>query len=166
MALARAAQEEFSLEQVLFIPANVSPLKKASDLLPLDLRLELLRKALKGRPGYKIDLCEVKRGGRSYTVDTLRRLRRKYGRSTMLYFICGADTVRRLSRWKSPREVLKLCRFAVANRPGYPRLARVRPGIVSFEMAPVAVSSSSIRRRLPAGRQACYGGFSSKRRKK
>lgn len=150
MALADAACRELSLDRVLFIPTHVSPLKKASDLLPLSLRLGLLRAALKGRRRYRLELCEVRRGGTSYTVDTLRYLRRKLGAETVLFFICGADTVKRLSRWKSPRKVLQYCRFVAANRPGEARV-RVRPGILALEMPPVDVSASEIRRRLRRG---------------
>lgn len=150
LALAEAARRELSLERVLFVPTHASPLKKASGLLPQELRVALLRAALKGRPGFRLDLCEIRRGGTSYTVDTLRQMRRRFGRRASLYFICGADAVRRLSRWKSPREVLKLCRFVAANRPGQPRV-RVRPGVLGLEMPPMAVSASDVRRRIRAG---------------
>lgn len=144
--LAEAAREELHLDRVLFVPAGVSPFKKSSDLMPLKKRLGLLKKAIAGKPAFKIDLCEVEREGPSYTVDTLRHLKKKLGRKTMLYFLCGADAARGLSRWKSPGEVLQLCRFAVANRPGY-RRPKFRPGMVQFQMPPEAVSSTAIRRR-------------------
>lgn len=150
LALAEAARRELSLERVLFVPTHVSPLKKAADLLPPDVRIDLLRAALKGKRGFCLELCEVRRGGTSYTIDTLRQLRRRFGGSVSFYFICGADAVRRLSRWKSPREVLQLCRFVAANRPGQPRV-RVRPGVLGLEMPPVAVSASAIRRRIRTG---------------
>ncbi len=147
LALADAAREELSLDRVLFIPTHTSPLKNASDLLPLKLRVELLRAALKKRPGCRVDLTEARRGGTSYTVDTLKVLKRRFGRRSVLYFICGSDTVKRLSRWKSPRKVLQLCHFLAANRPGEPRV-RVQPGISALEMPPIAISASIIRRRM------------------
>jgi nicotinate-nucleotide adenylyltransferase len=132
---------------VFFVPACVSPFKKKSDLMPLRERLRLLRAALKGHPAFKLELCEIRRPGPSYTVDTLRLLKKRFGPQSTLYFICGADTLCGLSRWKSPRKVLQLCRFAVANRPCYSRPKRVRPGMVYFQMPPAAVSSTKIRRK-------------------
>lgn len=152
LALAESARREFGLDRVLFVPTHLSPMKKAAELLPAALRLRLLRVALKGRKGFALELCELRRKGTSYTVDTLRFLRRRWGRSTSLYFICGADALRRLSRWKSPREVLQLCRFIAANRPGQ-ALPKPRARVLVMAMPACRISASQVRRRWRRGQR-------------
>jgi nicotinate-nucleotide adenylyltransferase len=136
-----------NLHQVIFVPSHQTPLKKKETLLPARLRLSLLERAVKRHAKFSVSATEVRRKGVSYTVDTLRALRKKYGRRAQLYFLAGADSVKNFSRWKSPSEVLKLCRFVVLTRPG----SRLRPKDKRFlwlPMPPVDISSSDIRKKL------------------
>lgn len=164
LALARQAMAELNLDRVLFMPSRVTPLKNASTLLPLALRVALLRRALRGRRGFELSLLEARRPGISYTVDTLRALKRRHPDAT-LYFLTGADSVRTFARWKEHAAIPKLCRFVVCSRPGFRACPCLPAGGRPGRRAPRAagpffhlpidapdVSSSAVRARLAAGR--------------
>ena len=155
LALASYAVSELNLDKVFFVPAHQNPLKKMevrhAALLPSSLRMSLLRKAIRGTPKFSVSDIELKRKGISYTVDTLRFFNRKFGKKTQLFFLAGADQLKNFSRWKSPEEVLKLCRFVVATRPGS-RLSTGDKRILRMPMPPIDISSSDIRKKLNSPR--------------
>jgi len=72
LLVAQAAVEEVGLERLFFVPAAQSPFKPESHPAPAAERLRLLRLALAGKSNYEIDEQEIKRGGISYTIDTVR----------------------------------------------------------------------------------------------
>ena len=159
--LAEFALSEFNLDKVYFVPSHRTPMKKG-DLLPVPVRLRCLREALRGKKRFAVSDEEVRRGGTSYTVDTLRAFKKKFGKGATLYFLAGADNAKNLSRWKSPAEVLKLCRFTILTRPGSSMDARRLPAgtclpdrqgqVLQAAFPALDVSSSQVRRRLKAGR--------------
>jgi len=151
LRLAECALEEFGLERVIFVPAYQAPLRPTRPSLGVGFRLRLLRLALKGHKRFSISLCEIRRKGVSYTVETLRYFRKKFGAKTVLYFLTGMDALASLPRWKRRNEIFKLCRFVVAERPGYAR-PRTKDPVVFLPMDPMPVSSSEIRDRIKAGR--------------
>lgn len=150
LKLAEFALSEFNLDKVYFVPSNTTPLKKG-DLLPTPVRLRCLREALKGKKQFAVSTEEIDRGGTSYTVDTLKAFKKKYGKGSVLYFLAGADNAKNLSRWKSPAKVLNLCRFTILSRPGAAR-SKTPPNVLWAAFPALNVSSSEVRRRLKAGR--------------
>jgi nicotinate-nucleotide adenylyltransferase len=150
LKLAAFARSELNLDRLVFVPSRQSPIKPKADLLPAWLRVRLLRQAIAKRPGLSVSLCEMKRATPSYTVHTLRYFRKKFGPAAVLYFIAGADTLTDFSRWKSPAEVLKLCRFVVASRPGF-SFKKTRWPFIWMPWQMIAVSSTVIRKRLRRG---------------
>lgn len=158
LKLAEFARAEFNLDKVYFIPSHRTPLKKDRELLPAPVRMACLRGALRKKKGFAVSSEEVRRGGTSYTVDTLKSFRRLLGPKTVFYFLAGADAARNLSLWKSPSEVLKLCRFTILSRPGSrPKVENARrlPAgrqVLWAAFPALKVSSSDIRRRLAQGR--------------
>lgn len=119
LAIAREALNKFGLTGVIFIPAALPPRKTARGLAAPSHRLEMLRLALDGRPECEISDLELKRGGRSYTIDTVRELRESAGGNRRMYLIIGADNLLDISGWKGIEELVKLCRFIVVTRPGF-----------------------------------------------
>lgn len=149
--MAQAACEELGLARVHFIPAAQSPLKPGSQPAPAAARLRLLRLALAGRANCVIDEQEVRRGGVSYTVDTLRDYRARFPGAELFYLI-GADHVALLPKWREPAELARLARFVVIPRPG--ETPQPLPPPFRGEVLrgfPVGVSSSQIRERVRAG---------------
>src|SRR6185503_19834502 len=92
LLVAQAACEEFNLNRLFFIPAAQSPLKPERVPAPAELRLRMLRLALAGETNYEVDDQEIRRGGPSYTIDTVRAYRQRHPKST-LFYIVGADHV-------------------------------------------------------------------------
>ena len=151
LSLAKFAFSELNLDRLYFVPSCQPPLKSAKDLLPAALRLRLLEKATKLYPQFHVSDCEIRRGGKSYIVDTLKYFRQKYGKSERIYFITGMDALENIARWKSPEKIFKLCRFVAATRPGHSARKTEYPvTILPFEA--LEISSSEIRKRLKAGK--------------
>lgn len=151
LKLAHEAFTQLNLSEIVFVPAAQSPFKESQALLPAWLRLKLLRKALRPYPYFKISTCEIERRGVSYTVDTLRQLRKLYPAGAVLYFLAGADVLARLHEWKSKDELLRSCRFVVADRPG--RVAKRSPrSVLRLPLNALNVSATQIRRLARKGR--------------
>lgn len=148
LKLATEALSELNLDRVVFVPSGQNPLKKAKGLLPASERLARLKKMMHGRPRFSIDDRELKRSGPSFTVDTLREFQKEFGERAQLYFLAGADTLKDFKCWKSPAEILRLCRFAVFSRPGV-SLKNAPTGMIQVPMDAVDISSTQIRKRAP-----------------
>jgi nicotinate-nucleotide adenylyltransferase len=140
--LARHAREALGLDEVWFMPCSRSADGKS--LAPGALRLRWLNKALLGESGLKASDLELKRGGISRTIDTLRELR-TLGPALKLTLLLGADQARRLPRWKEAARIPALARVVVFRRPGIP--AKLPKGLRCRTLrAPMFdVSSSEIR---------------------
>jgi nicotinate-nucleotide adenylyltransferase len=150
MRLAHAALSELDLNKLIFVPAGRPAFREKGALLPAALRVKLLKRAIRGERRFEVSACEMNRPGASYTVDTIKHFKKKFGAEATLYFLCGADTLRHFSRWKSPAEVLKLCRLVAATRPGH-RPGRLPKGAFFMPFEALRVSSTGIRRRLRRG---------------
>jgi len=153
LLVAQAAIEELGLDRLFFIPAAQSPFKPDSRPAPPAERLRLLRLALAGRTDCEIDDQEVRRGGVSYTIDTLRDYRGRFPKAELFYLI-GADHAGRLAEWRATDELARLAQFVVIPRPGErpaafppPFRGRILNGF------PLAVSSLQIRARLKTGQR-------------
>src|SRR6187399_2468746 len=99
IALARACQQQAKLDEVWFVPTAIQPLKQHGPQAPNAARVEMLRLAIEGNDSWRVCTLEVDRGGRSYTVDTLRQLREELPEAK-LFFLMGADVIRDVPRWK------------------------------------------------------------------
>ena len=137
MGVAEKAAAEYGLSKVLVVPAHVSPFKTMGPA-PFDdeLRWRLVQIACEGHPLLEPCDIELRRGGVSYTIDTVREVKARYP-DAELFFIVGEDSVAGLPQWRNYAELTKLCRFV-----SFPR---------TWE------SSTEIRRRLEAG--ATMGGL-------
>lgn len=159
LLLADAAMHQLQLAQVVFMPAKQPPHKLDDAITPLEARVAMLERALRGRPAFVISMLEAERAGPSYTVDTLRELRHDLPTRTEIFFIMGMDSLQNLPTWHQPEEIVKLCKLAVLKRPGYfvdlDALDRQIPGVkraVVFVNAPeLNVSASDIRARAARG---------------
>ncbi len=149
--VAQAAIEELGLDRLFFIPAAQSPFKPENKPAPNAVRLKLLRLALAGKTNCEVDDQEIRRGGISYTVDTLRDYAARFSGATLFYLI-GADNVPKLNEWRAPAELARLAEFVAIPRPG--GAATVFPPPFhgrALRGFPIAISSSEIRTRIKAG---------------
>ncbi len=158
LALARHAREELGLERVWLMPLHTPPHKPSGADPGPEHRLAMCRLAAEGEPGVEACGLEVRRGGPSYTADTLSEIHASHPEAE-LTFVMGADTALTLPGWHDPGRVLELARLAVARRPGsdgasvLDALSRVAgdPRVVFLEMEPIGASSSLARERLASG---------------
>jgi nicotinate-nucleotide adenylyltransferase len=151
LLVAQAAFEELQLSRLFFIPAAQSPFKPERQPAPGPVRLRMLRLALAGYTEYEVDDQEIRRGGPSFTIDTVRDYATRFA-AAHLYYLIGADHVAQLPKWRAAEELARLAEFVVIPRPGAqsgtaPAVFRVR----SLDGFPVALSSSQIRARVRAG---------------
>src|SRR4051812_21402900 len=98
LILAREALEQLGLDRVIFIPAAISPHKLHREPAPAETRLEMVRVAIEGEPGFEVEDCELGRGGPSFTIDTVRWLRERHPGDEFFYFI-GDDNLAKLDTW-------------------------------------------------------------------
>lgn len=151
-----AAQDvltSLSLDQVLFIPALVPPHKQQRTVAPPEIRLRMVQAATADDARYEVSDVELQRAGPSYTVDTLRELRR---REDELFLLLGVDQVREFSTWREPSEVARLARVVMMARSGIEEPPE--SGIVQDTVAVtrVDISSTLIRQRVAAGQPIRY----------
>lgn len=151
LLVARAALEELSLSRLFFIPAAQSPFKPQSAPAPAAERLRMLRLALAGQTRYEIDEQEIRRGGTSFTIDTVRDYERRFPNASLFYLI-GADHVPTLPAWREADQLAAMVEFVVIPRPGQPPAKFPSPfcgrELIGF---PLGISSSTIRRRVNGG---------------
>jgi nicotinate-nucleotide adenylyltransferase len=181
LALAGYVLDKLHLDRVLFLPTSDPPHKPEGSLAPAKDRYEMIRLAIANTPVLGLSDIELRRAGKSYTIDTVRTFQHQFGPSTDLYFLIGLDAFLDLPNWKDPLELLRLCRFVVVPRPGHSfqslatmpllpapdlralaqldtgessRLDIVFPscrGIICLPIPPCSTSSSDIRHRIRSG---------------
>jgi nicotinate-nucleotide adenylyltransferase len=163
LVCASEAADQLELDRVVFIPVYQPPHKEAEHDPGVEHRVELCRRAVVGDPRFSVSRVEADVPGRSYTVDTLRRLHES-SPGDELTFIMGGDMAHALPTWHEPEAVLSLATLGVAEREGVrrdditERLAGLRGAdrIRFFDMPRLDISSSLIRRRVAAGRSIRY----------
>ncbi len=143
LILAEEAREKLYLDKVIFVPAFLPPHKDNSDVAPAPDRYKMARLAIFGNRNFCVSDIEIKRNGRSYTIDTIREFKKVYPNDE-LYFVIGSDLLKYLDEWKDLSEILKMVKFIVATRPGYP-LEKIPSYISTMPIRAVDVSAFEIR---------------------
>jgi len=116
LILARQAIETLDLDKVILVPAAISPLKKSAPVASGELRLTMLRAAIKGEPKFEVNECELLRPPPSFTIDTVEEVRQS--ECVSMYCLIGEDNVEQLPRWHRFAELEKMVRFVVLDRSG------------------------------------------------
>jgi nicotinate-nucleotide adenylyltransferase len=162
---AQDALEQIGLDYVKFIPSAMPPHKVVDKLASERDRLQMIKLAIRGNDRFEVDDIEIKRGGKSYSVDTLTELHRRNPRADF-YFIIGADSLRELHLWREVTRLVHLCTFVTVPRPGFepkpvvdPRLdaatrRRLRQHVLRGHACDIA--SRDIRARVASGQSICY----------
>jgi nicotinate-nucleotide adenylyltransferase len=154
LALAQSALAALELDEVLWIPAG-TPWQKARELASAAHRAEMVRLAIEGAEHFRLEPCELRRGGPSYTIDTVLALQRQ-APATQWWLLLGQDQLARLHTWHRWRELILLTGLAVANRAGEaprvpPELAGEPVVIAEVPLPALAISSTEIRARVATG---------------
>jgi len=112
-------QKKMGFDLIHIVPNNQNPLKIPTDSPATEHRLAMAKQAFQSYGDkFFVDDIELKRGGKSYTVDTIQELLKKY-KSNELFLIIGADNFETFSEWKDYKKILELANIVVTTRPGY-----------------------------------------------
>jgi nicotinate-nucleotide adenylyltransferase len=116
--IALEIQKLFSLSQVHFAVATVPPHKGPEDLVPFMHRYAMVSLATTGIPGFFPSLVELEPQASPFSIDTLKKLARRAGGQSNLYFIAGGDSLHEVKSWKESEKLLSSYTFIFALRPG------------------------------------------------
>src|SRR5579872_7097375 len=109
--------QKLALHEVVFVPAGQPPHREAP-LASAQLRLSMVRAAVQDQPGFAVDDREVRRQGRSYSIDTVSEMRHEHAERP-LCLLLGMDAFLGMPGWHRWREIFDLCHVVVARRPGW-----------------------------------------------
>jgi nicotinate-nucleotide adenylyltransferase len=168
LVTADEARWRFGLSAVIFVPNRHPPHKDPHDVSEPEHRYLMTFLATVTNPRFSVSRLEIERPGPSYTIDTIHDLRRQYPDDD-LYYITGADALEQILRgeWRETEQLLGLCRFIAANRPGYRLDPELWPSMAAplrahlhnvhtIEIPAMAISSTDIRARVRDGRPIRY----------
>lgn len=119
LVTAEAARIQFGFDHVIFVPSGQPPHKDRKDITLAVHRYVMTILATMNNPYFRVSPFEVEREGPSYAIDTVKFFESKYGGKVELYFITGADAMQEILTWKAVPELLSICHFIAATRPGY-----------------------------------------------
>ncbi len=175
LLIARDVLEDFGFEEVIFVPAYVQPLK-GELLIPPEVRLKALEAAAEREPHFKVWDYELRKGGISYTYQTLEEFHRVYDEEPV--FMLGADSFKSFHLWKKPEKILELSRILIVSRPGeeidieevlekigvsvpFKEFRRGETSLNGWRVALykgrlIEISSTEIRERLKSGKPISY----------
>ncbi len=164
LAIAEDARWALGTDQVLFVPAAQQPLKQGQTPgATAEQRLRMVELAVADNPHFAVWNGEVRRGGMSYTVDTVAQITQA-SPDAELYFVLGADAVTLLPRWLKIEQLIEMCRFAVLRRPGAAlaldplreTLPTLRDRITIIDGPLLTISATDVRHRFHAGQPVRY----------
>lgn len=160
LIIAERVIDALPVEKLLFMPCAMPPLKSGAQMAPAEDRLAMLQLAIAGNSRFGLSDLEIRRGGKSFTVDTLMTLQheRQLSRAE-LFLVIGGDNLAEFRSWRDPEGINRLCRIVVADRPGAAWTGRVPEYVSDLEVVDTPLmhlSSTDIRRRISAGRSVRY----------
>jgi nicotinate-nucleotide adenylyltransferase len=148
----------YALDEVVFVPTG-QPWQKADERVsPAEDRYLMTVIATASNPRFTVSRVDIDREGPTYTIDTLRDLRKHYGDSAELYFITGADALEKILSWKDVEEMFALAHFVGVTRPGFELSADHLPkdAVTMVTVPAMTISSTDCRARVAAGQPVWY----------
>ena len=155
LVAASEVQQSFDLDEVIFVPTGQPWMKEGVSLAEHRYLMTVIATA--SNPRFTTSRVDIDRGGITYTIDTLRDLRKEHPEAD-LFFITGADAVAQIVEWKDVDELWELAHFVAVSRPGHALSIRGLPeqGVSSLEVPALAISSTDCRRRVDRGFPVWY----------
>lgn len=150
LVAASEAAHLFSLDEVVFVPSGVPWQKAGTTVSPAEDRYLMTVIATASNPRFSVSRVDIDRPGPTYTIDTLRDMRKLYGEEIELFFITGADALESILSWKNSSKLFELAHFIGVTRPGYTLSdAHLPREVVSLlDIPAMAISSSAVRERV------------------
>lgn len=165
LIIAEEAREQLALDELLFIPTGRPWLKEGRNVTEARHRLAMVELAIESNPHFRASDIEIKRPGRTYTVDTLVELREQLHGDAELFLILGMDALKEIGRWHEPERIFDMATLVGMSRPGYMdfdanTLDNVYAGassLVSVLTSPlVDISGTELRERVSNGKSIKY----------
>jgi nicotinate-nucleotide adenylyltransferase len=151
LILARQACEQIGLDQVIFIPAALSPFKKNPAYANGETRLSMLRAAIESQKDFVADDCELERPPPSFSIDTVLQIREREP-NVDLFWLIGADNVHDLPKWRRFNELERLVQFVILDRGR----AKKTPQVYPVVQRNIDISATEIRNRVASQRSVRY----------
>ena len=162
LVIASEVKERLKLDKVVFVPTGKAPHKRVRGATP-DERYEMVSLAIRGNASFEVSPIEIEKSKivnrPTFTLETITELKKIYGKKEKIYFIVGIDEMLKISTWKEPNRLLKLCKFVVVTRPGYELKKldrRIASRVMTLEVPGLEISASDIRKRIKSGRSIKY----------
>ncbi|RXY98451.1 nicotinate-nucleotide adenylyltransferase [Fictibacillus sp. S7] len=156
LLIAQEALSAFSLDEVIWMPANHPPHKQLASGVSDHDRIELVKAAIQDNAKFSLSLIEFEREGPSYTIDTIKELQKK-NPDHEYFFIIGGDMLDSLDTWHEIDELSRMVTFIAINRSGHPLNAEHNPYQAAMLEVPLFdVSSTLIRERVSQGENTTY----------
>src|SRR5699024_10734487 len=152
LIIAEYVREELGLEEVWFIPTYEPPHKQNAKI-GVNQRVAMLERAIKNHSSFKLNNIEINRFGKSYTIDTILKLKQKNS-NHKYYFIIGGDMVEYLPHWKQIDDLIHYLTFVGVKRAGY-SLESPYP-ITKVDVPLIDISSTMVRNRVNDGKSIKY----------
>ncbi len=155
LVAASEVQHKFELDEVVFVPTGQPWMKRR--VTDGEHRYLMAVIATAANPRFTVSRVDLERDGPTYTIDTLRDIRRVRPDAD-LFFITGADAVAQILEWKDVEEVWALAHFVAVSRPGHALTISGLPehGVSSLEVPALAISSTDCRDRVSRGYPVWY----------
>lgn len=110
-------RENFPLDIIIFIPSGNPPHKDLDHVIDAHHRYNMVNLAIKDNPYFTISDIEIKRSGKSYTIDTIDEIKKSFPNDS-IYFIIGGDSLYNLTTWKDYRSLFNKTSFILIDRHG------------------------------------------------
>ncbi|MCC3654150.1 MULTISPECIES: nicotinate-nucleotide adenylyltransferase [Streptomyces] len=148
---------KYHLDEVVFVPTGQPWQKSHRNVSPAEDRYLMTVIATASNPQFSVSRIDIDRGGRTYTIDTLRDLRDRNPEAD-LFFITGADALSQILGWRDAPELFSLAHFIGVTRPGHVLSDPGLPdgGVSLIEVPALAISSTDCRARVAAGEPVWY----------
>jgi len=167
LVIAEEVRIQFKLDKVIFVPTGHPPHKSAASVTNPEHRYLMTVLATMNNPYFTVSRVEIDcLKGTTYTIDTIRFFKEYFGGDVNLYFITGADAIMEITSWKDYKELVSICHFIAATRPGYTlkkvkdtirkKCPEVLEQISVLEIPAMQISSTLIRERVRAGKPIKY----------
>lgn len=153
LIIAQQVGQQLALDKVYFMPDAEPPHIDEKPFIDGKHREEMVKRAIADNDLFALEVVELKRGGKSYTIDTMKELIEK-NPDTDYYFIIGGDMVAYLPKWERIDELMTLVHFVGVVRPGYPDTSPYP--IIWVDSPLVDISSTKIRTMVKCGRPLRY----------
>src|SRR5687768_14294220 len=119
LVAASEVADRYALDEVVFVPTGHPWQKGEVSVSPAEDRYLMTVIATASNPRFSVSRVDIDRPGQTYTVDTLKDLRRASGEGTELFFITGADALAQIFSWRNAEELFALAHFIGCTRPGH-----------------------------------------------